>query len=87
VKGECRSRGSRICAAHPVAYPQCRETESSKVGAWWNISDLGFVNYGKDYLRSWGYVIWDRQRLNAWKNLEKETNQSAGPESQLSSAQ
>jgi hypothetical protein len=71
VKGQCRGRG-RICAAHPVGFNHQSLENDSKVGPWWNISDFGLVGQGKDYLRSWGYVIWDRQRIDAWKTAEKE---------------
>jgi len=72
VKGQCRGRG-RICSAHPVGFDhRSPQNESSKVGLWWNIPDFGLIGQGKDYLRSWGYVIWDRQRIDAWKTAERE---------------
>jgi hypothetical protein len=71
IKGECKwPRG--ICAAHPLNFDHnSPENEGSKNGAWCSISDVDFDRHKTGFIRRWGYVIWDRERLDAWKILEK----------------
>ena len=39
---------------------------------WSGFSDPEFFYQGRDFLRSWGYVMWDRSRLEGWRVLEKD---------------
>ena len=39
---------------------------------WSRFSDLDFFYKGRDFLRNWGYVMWDLGRLKKWKVLEQD---------------
>ncbi len=39
---------------------------------WSRFSDLDVFYQGRDFLRSWGYVMWDMKRLREWGVLEQD---------------
>jgi len=58
-------------------YNTCIEFTSEDEGPnaalpWSRMSDPEFFYQGREFLRSWGYVLWDRSRLEGWKVLEQD---------------
>ncbi len=59
--------------AYQIVIPFTNDNEGPNAALPWSrLAGLDFFYKDRDFMRSWGYVMWDLRRLTEWKVLEQD---------------